>query len=35
VIFPGSRAIPQEMLGMIDKPLIHYAFKEAVTAGIE
>ncbi|MDR0632507.1 MAG: UTP--glucose-1-phosphate uridylyltransferase [Holosporaceae bacterium] len=33
--FPITRAIPKEMLGIIDKPLIHYAFEEAVTAGIE
>ncbi|MDR0968210.1 MAG: UTP--glucose-1-phosphate uridylyltransferase [Holosporaceae bacterium] len=33
--FPITRAIPKEMLGIIDKPLIHYAFEEAVDAGIE
>lgn len=33
--FPITRAIPKEMLGIIDKPLIHYAFEEAVKAGIE
>lgn len=33
--FPITRAIPKEMLGIIDKPLIHYAFEEAVEAGIE
>jgi UTP--glucose-1-phosphate uridylyltransferase len=33
--FPITRAIPKEMLGIIDKPLIHYAFEEAVAAGIE
>ena len=33
--FPITRAIPKEMLGIMDKPLIHYAFEEAVTAGIE
>lgn len=33
--FPITRAIPKEMLGIIDKPLIHYAFEEAVNAGIE
>ncbi|MDR2766323.1 MAG: UTP--glucose-1-phosphate uridylyltransferase [Holosporaceae bacterium] len=33
--FPITRAIPKEMLGIIDKPLIHYAFDEAMAAGIE
>ncbi|MDR2158421.1 MAG: UTP--glucose-1-phosphate uridylyltransferase [Holosporaceae bacterium] len=33
--FPITGAIPKEMLGIIDKPLIHYAFEEAVAAGIE
>lgn len=33
--FPITRAIPKEMLGILDKPLIHYAFDEASTAGIE
>ncbi|MBE6447463.1 MAG: UTP--glucose-1-phosphate uridylyltransferase [Alphaproteobacteria bacterium] len=33
--FPITRAIPKEMLGIIDKPLIHYAVEEAVHAGIE
>ena len=33
--FPITRAIPKEMLGILDKPLIHYAFEEAVAAGIE
>ncbi|MDR1982375.1 MAG: UTP--glucose-1-phosphate uridylyltransferase [Holosporaceae bacterium] len=33
--FPITRTIPKEMLGIIDKPLIHYAFEEAVAAGIE
>ncbi|MDR0555862.1 MAG: UTP--glucose-1-phosphate uridylyltransferase [Holosporaceae bacterium] len=33
--FPITRVIPKEMLGIIDKPLIHYAFEEAVAAGIE
>lgn len=33
--FPITRAIPKEMLGIIDKPLIHYAFEEAIAAGIE
>lgn len=33
--YPITRAIPKEMLGIIDKPLIHYAFEEALEAGIE
>ncbi|MDR1561283.1 MAG: UTP--glucose-1-phosphate uridylyltransferase [Holosporaceae bacterium] len=33
--FPITRAIPKEMLGIIDKPLIHYAFEEAISAGLE
>lgn len=33
--FPITRAVPKEMLGIIDKPLIHYAFDEAIAAGIE
>ena len=33
--FPITRAIPKEMLGIIEKPLIHYAFEEAMAAGVE
>jgi UTP--glucose-1-phosphate uridylyltransferase len=33
--FPITRAVPKEMLGIIDKPLIHYAFEEAISAGID
>ncbi|MDR2268143.1 MAG: UTP--glucose-1-phosphate uridylyltransferase [Holosporaceae bacterium] len=33
--YPITRAIPKEMLCVIDKPLIHYAFEEALAAGIE
>lgn len=33
--FPITKAIPKEMLCIIDKPLIHYAFEEAVQAGME
>jgi UTP--glucose-1-phosphate uridylyltransferase len=33
--YPITKAIPKEMLGILDKPLIHYAFEEALAAGIE
>ncbi|GHU11177.1 UTP--glucose-1-phosphate uridylyltransferase [Alphaproteobacteria bacterium] len=33
--YPITRAVPKEMLGILDKPLIHYAFEEALSAGIE
>ena len=32
---PATKAIPKEMLPIIDKPLIEYAVEEAVIAGIE
>ena len=32
---PATKAIPKEMLPIIDKPLIQYAVEEAVDAGIE
>ena len=32
---PATKAIPKEMLPIIDKPLIEYAVDEAVNAGIE
>ena len=32
---PATKAIPKEMLPIIDKPLIDYAVEEAVDAGIE
>ena len=32
---PATKAIPKEMLPIIDKPLIEYAVEEAVNAGIE
>ena len=31
---PATKAIPKEMLPIIDKPLIEYAVEEAVNAGI-
>lgn len=32
---PATKAIPKEMLTLVDKPLIQYAFEEAAAAGIE
>ena len=32
---PATKAIPKEMLPIIDKPLVQYAVEEAVLAGIE
>src|ERR1700757_2456330 len=32
---PATKAMPKEMLPVVDKPLIHYAFEEAKAAGIE
>ena len=32
---PATKALPKEMLPVVDKPLIHYAFEEAIEAGIE
>ena len=31
---PATKAIPKEMLPIVDKPLIQYAAEEAVAAGI-
>lgn len=33
-ILPASKAIPKEMLPIIDKPLIQYAVEEAIAAGV-
>ena len=33
--YPITKAVPKEMLGIFNKPLIHYAFEEALGAGIE
>ena len=33
--YPITKAVPKEMLGIFNKPLIHYAFEEALDAGIE
>ena len=32
---PATKAIPKEMLTIIDKPLIEYAVEEAISAGAE
>lgn len=32
---PATKALPKEMLPIVDKPLIHYAVEEARAAGIE
>lgn len=32
---PATKSTPKEMLPVVDKPLIHYAFEEAKDAGIE
>ena len=32
---PASKAIPKEMLPIIDKPLVQYAVEEALEIGIE
>lgn len=32
---PATKALPKEMLPVVDKPIIHYAFEEAMHSGIE
>ena len=32
---PATKAMPKEMLPVVDKPLIQYAVEEALAAGIE
>ena len=34
-MLPATKAIPKEMITLIDKPLIQYAVEEAIDAGIE
>jgi UTP--glucose-1-phosphate uridylyltransferase len=34
-ILPATKAMPKEMLTVVDRPLIHYAMEEARAAGIE
>ena len=32
---PATKAMPKELLPIVDKPLIQYAVEEAIEAGIE
>ena len=32
---PASKAIPKEMLPIIDKPLLQYAVEEAINIGVD
>ena len=32
---PATKAIPKEMLSLVDKPIIQYGVEEAIAAGIE
>lgn len=32
---PATKVVPKEMLAVVDKPIVHYAFEEARDAGIE
>src|SRR5690606_20366382 len=32
---PATKAVPKEMLPIVDKPLIQYAVEEALAAGVE
>ncbi|MEM9837829.1 MAG: UTP--glucose-1-phosphate uridylyltransferase GalU [Pseudomonadota bacterium] len=34
-VLPASKAIPKELLTVVDRPLIHYIMEEALEAGIE
>ena len=34
-MLPATKAVPKEMLPVVDKPLIQYAVEEAVAAGID
>ncbi|MCC6382475.1 MAG: UTP--glucose-1-phosphate uridylyltransferase [Dehalococcoidia bacterium] len=34
-MIPATRAVPKEMLPVVDRPLIQYAVEEAVAAGVE
>ena len=32
---PATKALPKEMLALVDKPLIQYGVEEAIAAGCE
>ena len=34
-VLPASKAVPKEMLPIVDKPAIQYIVEEAVSSGIE
>ena len=34
-VFAATKALPKEMLALVDKPLIQYGVEEAVAAGCE
>ena len=34
-MLPATKAIPKEMLPVVDKPIIQYAVEEAAAAGVE
>ena len=34
-VLPASKAVPKEMLNIVDKPAIQYIVEEAAAAGIE
>ena len=34
-MLPAAKAIPKEMLPVVDKPLIQYMVREAIAAGIK
>ena len=33
-LLPATKAMPKEMLPVVDKPLIQYAVEEAIAAGV-
>ena len=35
LFLPATKAMPKELLPIVDKPLIQYAVEEAVAAGID
>jgi UTP--glucose-1-phosphate uridylyltransferase len=34
-MLPASKAVPKEMITLVDRPVIQYLVEEAVSAGIE